>query len=89
MEDSGSDGRATRVEEEVSSVLEQAKELQDLAASFISKSSKEEHSIRQRALALDSSIRKLRSSIDSLVADKLVDSKLAEKVLPSTFVLIR
>ncbi|KAL8139046.1 hypothetical protein V2J09_005047 [Rumex salicifolius] len=79
MEDSG-DGRARRVEEGVLSVSEQAKELQDSAASFIAKSSKDEQSLRQRALALEASIRKLHSSIDSLVIDKLLDPKLAEKL---------
>ena len=83
----GDSGRATRVEEEVASVAEQAKELQDLAAALISKSSKEEQSLRQRSIALDASIRKLRSSVDSLVAEKLLDPKLAEKVFSLSFSL--
>ncbi|GAB4834824.1 hypothetical protein Ancab_033092 [Ancistrocladus abbreviatus] len=69
-----------RVEEEVGRVVEQAKELQEAASSFISKSSKEEQLLRQRALSLDASIVKLRSSIDSLLCDKRLDPKLAEKL---------
>ena len=75
--------RGRKVEEEVAIVLEQAKELQELAATFISNASKDEQSLRQRALALDASISKLRSSVDSLLFDKVLDPKHAEKVLLS------
>lgn len=75
MEDS-----ANKVEEEVRRLVEQAKELQESAASLISRSSSEEQSLRQRALSLDSSIRRLRSSIHSLLANKLLDPKLADRV---------
>uniref|UniRef100_A0A7C9DSX8 Transmembrane protein 120 homolog n=1 Tax=Opuntia streptacantha TaxID=393608 RepID=A0A7C9DSX8_OPUST len=70
----------TRIEEEVGRVLEQVKELQEAAASFISKSSKEEQNLRQRAVALDSSILKLRSSINTLLFNRHLDPKLAEKL---------
>jgi len=70
----------TRIEEEVGRLLEQVKELQEAAASFISKSSKEEQNLRQRAVALDSSILKLRSSINTLLFNRHLDPKLAEKV---------
>lgn len=70
----------TRIEEEVGRVVEQAKELQDLAASLNSKSSKEEVTIRQRAVALDSAISKLRSSINSHLFDHTLDPKLADKL---------
>lgn len=68
-----------RMEEEVRKAVEQAKELQDSAASFIARASGDEQSLRQRAAALDSTIRRLRSSIDSLLAHKLLDPKHADK----------
>lgn len=68
-----------RIEEEVRKAVEQAKELQDSAASFIAKASGDEKSLRQRAAALDSTIRRLRSSIGSLLAHKLLDPNLADK----------
>lgn len=49
--------------EQINSVAEQAKELQDLSASFISGSSREEDSLRQRANSLHSTIQSLLSSI--------------------------
>ena len=70
----------TQIMEEVGRVVEQAKELQEAAASFISSSSKEEQNLRQRAVALDISISKLRCSVNSLVFDRCIDPKLAEKV---------
>ncbi|KAK4742403.1 hypothetical protein SAY87_000404 [Trapa incisa] len=69
-----------RVEEEVKMVVEQAKELQDLAAAFIAKTSGEEQSIRQRAATLDSNIRRLQSLIHSLLEHKLLDQTLADKL---------
>ncbi|OVA09401.1 TMPIT-like [Macleaya cordata] len=69
-----------KIAEEVSGVIELAKELQDSASSLISKTSHEEQSLRQRALALDSNILKLRSSIDSAVKKGLLDRKEAEKL---------
>ncbi|CAM8986691.1 hypothetical protein QQ045_007447 [Rhodiola kirilowii] len=71
---------ARNAEEEVGNVLEQVKELQDAAAVFISKTTNEEQTLRQRALAIQSSISRVRSLIDSLVYNKLLDSKLAEKL---------
>lgn len=68
------------VEDEVGRVLEQAKELHDSAASLISRTASDEQSLRQRALSLESSIRRLRSLLNSLLSKKLLDSKLAEKV---------
>ncbi|GLT64684.1 hypothetical protein SLA2020_371620 [Shorea laevis] len=68
------------VEEEVGRVLEQAKELQESASSLISRTNNDEQSLRQRALSLDSSIRRLRSLIDSLLSRKLLDHKFADKL---------
>ncbi|KAI4305055.1 hypothetical protein L6164_028445 [Bauhinia variegata] len=68
------------IEEEVGRVVEDAKELQDLVSTYISKTSGEELSLRQRALSLDSSIHRLRSLLDSLLSHKLLDPKLADKL---------
>ena len=68
------------LEDEVGRVVEQAKELHESAASLISRTAIDEQSLRQRALSLDSSLRRLRSLLTSLQSKKLVDSKLAEKV---------
>lgn len=70
---------AGNIEEEVTRVLEQAKELQDSAASLLSKASNDEQSLRLRAISLDSSIRRLHSLIDSLLSNKILDPKLADK----------
>lgn len=75
------------IEDEVGRVVEQAKELHDSAASIISRATTDEQSLRQRALSLDSSIRRLRSLLDSLLSNKLLDSKLADKVHPFLFFL--
>ncbi|KAH7841723.1 hypothetical protein Vadar_033441 [Vaccinium darrowii] len=68
------------VSEEVSRVVESAKLLQDSAYSLISTSSREEDALRQRALTLDSTIRRLRSSIASSIEIGKLDSKEAEKL---------
>lgn len=80
------DDSAKNVEEEVSRVVEQAKELQDSAASFISNASSDEQTLRHRALSLDSSIRRLCSLLRSLLSQNLVDPKLANKAILSLFV---
>ncbi|KAG8476411.1 hypothetical protein CXB51_033402 [Gossypium anomalum] len=71
---------ASNVEEEVGEVLEQARELQESAASLLWRLSNEEQSLRQRANSLESSIRRLRSLITSLLSQKLLDPKLADKL---------
>ncbi|KAG6605629.1 Transmembrane protein 120-like protein, partial [Cucurbita argyrosperma subsp. sororia] len=68
------------VEDEVGRVVEQAKELHDSAASLISRTASDEQSLCQRALSLDSSIRRLRSLLDSLLSKKLLDPKVADKL---------
>lgn len=70
----------TNIEEEVRIVVEQAKDLQDAASSMISKSSRDEKELQQRACSLDKSIVHLRSSIGSLTCDGQIDPRLAEKV---------
>jgi hypothetical protein len=69
---------AKKIEEEVGRVVEQAKELQDSTASFISKTSSDDQSLRQRALSIDSSIRRLRSLVSH---NQLLDPKLADKAI--------
>ncbi|GLT30519.1 hypothetical protein SLA2020_053150 [Shorea laevis] len=69
-----------KVEKEINTVLEQAKDLQESAASLISRTNNDEQSLRQKALTLESSIRRLRSLVDSLVSRKLLDPKLADKL---------
>ncbi|KAK9697268.1 hypothetical protein RND81_08G025900 [Saponaria officinalis] len=73
----GDQQQELRIEEEVAKLVEESKELQDKAASLILKSSKEEQIIKQRAVSIDSAIRKLRSSV---VSDGHIDPKLAEKL---------
>ncbi|KAI3904492.1 hypothetical protein MKW98_014672 [Papaver atlanticum] len=69
-----------KIIEEVSGVSELAKELQDSASTLISKTTHEEQSIRQRAIALGSNIRTLHSSIASAVQNGVIDRKNAEKL---------
>lgn len=71
---------AENIEEEVGRTVEDAKELQDLVTTHISKTSIEEQSLRQRALSLNDSIKRLRSLLDSLLSQKLLDPKVADKV---------
>ncbi|KAM7525994.1 hypothetical protein LguiA_015896 [Lonicera macranthoides] len=71
---------ANNVEGEVGRVSEMAKELQESSSSHLAKTTSEEHSIRQRALALNSSIRRLRSLIISLSHNHLLDPNLANKL---------
>ncbi|KAJ4976125.1 hypothetical protein NE237_001231 [Protea cynaroides] len=80
MGDSASENSQNKVAEEVSRVVELAKELQDSASSLIAKASSEEQALRQRVVALDSNIQKLRSSIDSAVKKSTLDRKEADKL---------
>ncbi|KAF5184517.1 Transmembrane protein, partial [Thalictrum thalictroides] len=80
MGESSSSSSQKKIEEEVSRLAELAKELQDSASSFISKSTTEEQSLRQRALAIDSSLKKLRSSLHSSVQTGAIDRKQADKL---------
>ncbi|XWS38090.1 hypothetical protein CRYUN_Cryun19dG0100900 [Craigia yunnanensis] len=74
------DESATKVEEEVGRVVEQARDFQESGASLLSSLSNDELSLRQKANSLDSSIRRLRSLINSLLSQKLLDPKLANKL---------
>lgn len=64
------------VEEEVQRIVDEVKELHDSAASFISSSSQQEITLKQKASAADASVRRLQST---LVSDKRLDPKLVEK----------
>lgn len=68
--------RMDSIEEEIGKVVEEAKELQDAAASYMNKSATDEQSLRHRAQSLDSSLRRLRSLLPSL---NRLDPKLADK----------
>ncbi|KAJ0049459.1 hypothetical protein Pint_14957 [Pistacia integerrima] len=72
------------VEEEVERVVEEAKELHDSAASLINRTSGEEQSLRQRALSLDSNIRRLRSLLHSNNFDSKLVDKLEEDLQRAT-----
>lgn len=63
------------VEEEVKRMVEEVKELHDSAASFISSSSHQELTLRQKASSVDASLRRLHST---LASDKSLDPKLEE-----------
>lgn len=67
--------------EEVSRLVELTKELQDSASSFISRSTGEEQSLRQRVISIDSDLQKLYSSLASSVGTGTLDQKVAEQVL--------
>lgn len=68
------------VEEEVRRIVEQVKELNDSATSFVSSSSHEELSLRQRSSLVDASITRLHST---LLSDKHHhDPKLLDKAFP-------
>ncbi|XP_076951996.1 uncharacterized protein LOC143625582 [Bidens hawaiensis] len=69
-----------KVGEEVCMFVEQSKELQESASALIARNSQDDASLRQRALALDSNIKMLRSFIHSSVNKGTLDSKQAEKM---------
>lgn len=71
---------AEKIEECVANVLEEAKELQDSVSSHISKTTSDEQPLRQHALRVDSKIHSLRSRLDSLLSNKLINHTLADKL---------
>ena len=75
----GESESAKKLEEEVGRVVEQAKELQDSASSFISKAATDDQSLRSRVVSLDSSIRRLRSLLSH--NHHLLDPKLVDKAI--------
>ncbi|XP_057507443.1 uncharacterized protein LOC130790498 [Actinidia eriantha] len=86
MGDSAIGEKAERtVAEEVSRLVEAAKELQDAGASLISQTSAEEDALRQRVRALDSTIRRFRSSVASSLHNGNLDSKDAEKLVEELY----
>lgn len=78
-------GEANELVEEAARLAEQARELQDSAAALLSKAWNEEQALRQRALALESDIKRLRSSVDSAAKKNpaVLDPKIAGKVCGS------
>ncbi|CAK9187745.1 unnamed protein product [Ilex paraguariensis] len=88
MGDSRVDENSERaMAEEVSRAVELAKELQDSAASIISRNSNEEDSLRQRAQSLDSNIQRLRSSIKKANFDPNQAEKLEEELCRAGYLL--
>ncbi|XP_058086413.1 uncharacterized protein LOC131233643 isoform X2 [Magnolia sinica] len=74
------DSDESKFREESARVVELAKELQDSASSHVSRTWNEQQSLCQRALALESNIQKIRSSIESAVKKGAVDLWDAEKL---------
>ncbi|EXB87381.1 Transmembrane protein 120-like protein [Morus notabilis] len=72
-----SDNWSEEIEEEIGKAVEQAKELQEAASSFLNGTTSEEQSLRSRAQSLDSSLRRLRSLLHSDKSN-LLDPKLDE-----------
>lgn len=70
---------AAKLVEEMGRVMELARGLQDSAALLLSRTSIEDQNLRQRALALDSDLRKLQASIDS--RSSTIDPKVTDKVI--------
>ncbi|KAG0473344.1 hypothetical protein HPP92_015201 [Vanilla planifolia] len=66
--------------DEASRLSELARELHDSASAFISRTWNEEQALSQRALSLDSALRRLQSSLDSFSRRHSFDHKSLEKV---------
>ena len=76
----GGDTAERNAADEVYRIIEQTKELQESATSLLSRTSEEEASLRQRALALRSNIKMLRSFIASSLKKSNLDPNNAQKV---------
>ncbi|XP_047329030.1 transmembrane protein 120 homolog [Impatiens glandulifera] len=68
------------IADEVQTVIESAKALQDLAATSISRTAREEEVLRQRVFSLDTAFISLRSSIASSLEKGIISSEDAEKL---------
>ncbi|CAI0441870.1 unnamed protein product [Linum tenue] len=77
---SAAEESASQVEEEVGRVVEEARQLQESAASHIARSFSEEQSLRQRANSIDSSVRRCRSLLHSCLSRRLIDAKLEDEL---------
>ncbi|KAF3678317.1 putative RNA pseudourine synthase 7-like [Capsicum annuum] len=73
--------------EEASRIVEQAKELQDAAASLISRTTREEDSLRQKAKSLDSFVQGLRSAARKSKLDPNQAERLEEELYKASYVL--
>ncbi|XP_068669681.1 uncharacterized protein [Aristolochia californica] len=80
MGDSAGDNSRSSLHDESLRIVDLAKELQDSTSSLLSKTWSDEQALCKRALALDSSIQKLRASIESSVKRGALDRKAAEKL---------
>uniref|UniRef100_A0A0D6R1I6 TMPIT-like protein n=1 Tax=Araucaria cunninghamii TaxID=56994 RepID=A0A0D6R1I6_ARACU len=73
------------IAEEIGRLVDQAKALQDSASAFCSKIKLEEEGIRLKALALESDIKRLRSSLNSASDKDAIDHREAEKLEEELF----
>ncbi|XP_042474430.1 transmembrane protein 120 homolog isoform X2 [Zingiber officinale] len=77
----GGEGPPERaVVEESARLADRARELHDAAAALASRTSADEDSLRARALALESDLRRLRSSLSTAIKNREVNPTVAEKV---------
>lgn len=83
----GSSDGDTKVADEVVKAVESARELQDLAAAYLSTTSREEEALRKRALSLDSTIRDLHSQLSSSNLDPKHAAKLDEDLCKASYIL--
>ncbi|KAF1860831.1 hypothetical protein Lal_00000245 [Lupinus albus] len=80
---------AEKIEEEVSTVIDEVKDLQDSVSAHISKTINDEQPLRQRALHLDSKTRSLRSSLYSILSNNhTLADKLDEDLQRARCVLV-
>ncbi|KAG6521266.1 hypothetical protein ZIOFF_018377 [Zingiber officinale] len=78
----GGEGPPERaVVEESARLADRARELHDAAAALASRTSADEDSLRARALALESDLRRLRSSLSTAIKNREVNRTVAEKVV--------
>ncbi|XP_020114600.1 transmembrane protein 120 homolog [Ananas comosus] len=74
------DASAVALLEEAAGAAERARELQDAAAALLSAAAADEQRFRGRALALDSDLRRLRSSRLAAAAAAAVDPEIADRI---------
>ncbi|KAJ0968844.1 hypothetical protein J5N97_021721 [Dioscorea zingiberensis] len=66
--------------DEASRLVDLARELQESASAHISRTWNDEQALRQRALSLDSELRRLQSAFDSASRNRALDPRVAEKI---------
>lgn len=77
----GGEGPSERVVvEESARLADRARELHDAAAALTSRTSADEQSLRARVLALESDLRRLRSTLSTAIKNREINPTVAEKV---------